>query len=201
MSETSDPEARILDVRGMRKPDKHPAILGRYDELEVGESFVLVNDHDPIHLRDEFERDHPGGYGWVYLRRDPRDWHIEITKRAATPLPRILVNTAEVVEAGSAPAGAAWSIGVRPRDLDSNIIVLPAGDAIAAHAGPDLDVLIHVLDGSGILTTELGEVPLAAGALVFLPRRSLRGFTAGEDGLRYLTVHRKRESLLLGARG
>jgi uncharacterized protein (DUF2249 family) len=55
----SDPE---LDVRPLRKPDKHPAIFRTYDSLAAGESFVLVNNHDPRHLREEFEAEHPGGY-------------------------------------------------------------------------------------------------------------------------------------------
>ncbi|HEY2505710.1 MAG TPA: DUF2249 domain-containing protein [Streptosporangiaceae bacterium] len=56
-----------LDVRPLRKPDKHPAIFAAYAELRVGGSFVLVNDHDPKHLREEFESDHGGSFGWQYL--------------------------------------------------------------------------------------------------------------------------------------
>ena len=51
-----------LDVRGLRKPDKHPTIFRAYAGLARGESFVLINDHDPQHLRDEFEADHGGSY-------------------------------------------------------------------------------------------------------------------------------------------
>jgi homogentisate 1,2-dioxygenase len=68
-----------------------------------------------------------------------------------------------------------------------------------AHAGADLDVLLLVLDGSGQLITELGILQLHSGALVWLPRRSRRQFTAGPDGLAYLTVHQRRQSLVLGA--
>jgi Uncharacterized conserved protein (DUF2249) len=49
------------DVRRLRKPDKHPTIFAAYAALTVGESFVLVNNHDPEHLRAEFDADHPGG--------------------------------------------------------------------------------------------------------------------------------------------
>ena len=59
----------LLDVRPLRKPDKHPTIFGVYDGLGCGESFVLVNNHDPVHLHDEFEIEHAGGYGWEYLER------------------------------------------------------------------------------------------------------------------------------------
>ena len=36
-----------LDVRQLRKPDKHPTIFATYADLPVGGSFVLVNNHDP----------------------------------------------------------------------------------------------------------------------------------------------------------
>jgi uncharacterized protein (DUF2249 family) len=82
-----DKETTELDVRPLRKPDKHPTIFARYAILPAGGSFVLVNDHDPKHLRHEFEADHPGSFGWEYLTREPRNWRVRITKRTSTPLP------------------------------------------------------------------------------------------------------------------
>jgi len=61
--------AHELDVRGMRKPDKHPAIFAAYDALSVDSSVILVNDHDPKHLREEFDAEYPGSYTWEYLRK------------------------------------------------------------------------------------------------------------------------------------
>lgn len=190
-------DTNTFDVRGIRKPDKHPAIFNRYDGLDRGASFILINDHDPIHLHDEFERDHPGSYGWEYLHREPRDWRIRITKNATTPLPRILINTADDLDERAGQSGPAWSITTAQRDLDTNIIVLAPDATITTHAGPDVDVLVHILNGTGVLITELTDTAITSGMLLFLPRRSMRGFTAGPDGLRYLTVHRKRESLVL----
>jgi uncharacterized protein (DUF2249 family) len=69
-----------LDVRQLRKPDKHPTIFAIYAGLSVGESFVLVNNHDPRHLHDEFEADHAGSYGWEYLEKGPAVWRVRITK-------------------------------------------------------------------------------------------------------------------------
>jgi uncharacterized protein (DUF2249 family)/quercetin dioxygenase-like cupin family protein len=188
-----------LDVRPLPKPQKHPTIFATYAALPVGGAFVLVNDHDPKHLRDEFETDHPGSHGWEYLKREPRDWRIRISKLASTPLPRVLTHTDEHAAASAAPdvTGAVWKLQVRDRDLDSNIIALPPGGGIDAHTGPDLDVLIHVLAGAGQLETELGSVELTAGALLLLPRRSRRQITAGPEGLRYLTVHQRRQALVL----
>lgn len=188
-----------LDVRGIRKPDKHPTIFATYAALPAGGAFVLVNDHDPQHLHEEFEADHTGSYSWEYLNTEMRDWRIKITKLASTPLPRVLVDTATVTADSTAPdvTGAVWKLEARDRDLDSNIIALPPGGTIDAHTGPDLDVLIHVLAGSGQLTTELGTIDLAPGVLLWMPRRSRRQFTAGTRGLRYFTVHQRRQSLVL----
>jgi uncharacterized protein (DUF2249 family)/quercetin dioxygenase-like cupin family protein len=185
-----------LDVRQLRKPDKHPTIFATYAALPVGESFVLVNNHDPKHLHDEFEADHAGSYGWEYVEKGPAVWRIRITKLAATPLPRILTNTAELAREPDL-GGAVWKLEVRERDLDSNVIALGPNRGIDSHVGADVDVLIHVLSGSGRLDTERGAIDLVPGALLWLPKRSRRQFSAGPDGLRYLTVHQKREILPL----
>ena len=186
-----------LDVRPLRKPDKHPAIFAAYAAVPVGESLVLVNDHDPQHLHDEFEVEHPGGYAWDYLARYPGAWRIRITKLASTPLPRILADTTALCTSEADVRGVIWKLQMRERDLDSNIIALGPGATIDAHTGPDVDVLIHVLAGSGQLTTELDTIALRPGSLTWLPRRSRRQFTAGPSGLRYLTVHQRRQALTL----
>lgn len=112
----------------------------------------------------------------------------------------ILTNTAEQPE--QPRRGAGWSIAEPERELDSNLIRLPAGEEIPAHIGAEVDTLVHVVRGEGVLTTEDGEEPLRAGDVALLPRRTVRGFRAGEDGLEYLTVHRRRRSLTIkGPRG
>jgi uncharacterized protein (DUF2249 family)/quercetin dioxygenase-like cupin family protein len=188
-----------VDVRALAKPEKHPRIFAAYDALPVGRSFVLVNDHDPRHLRDEFEADRPGSFGWEYVSRERLDWRIRITKITSTPLPRVLADTRTLTADTAEPdiAGAVWKLNMRDRDLDSNVVALPPNATIDSHVGPDLDVLVHVLAGVGQLATEAGTVDLEPGALVWLPRRSQRAFAAGPHGLRYLTVHQRRKALVL----
>ncbi|HJG52119.1 MAG TPA: cupin domain-containing protein [Brachybacterium faecium] len=105
----------------------------------------------------------------------------------------ILTNTS--AQPGEPRRGPVWSIAEPDRELDSNLIRLPAGDSIPAHVGAEVDTLIHVVRGDGALVTQDGEEPLRAGDVALLPRRTVRGFRAGEDGLEYLTVHRRRQSL------
>ncbi|HUR51184.1 MAG TPA: hypothetical protein VMZ11_03565 [Mycobacteriales bacterium] len=110
--------------------------------------------------------------------------------------PRLLCDTALVV-AGASPdeAGALWRLQEPDRDLDANVVQLPAGSLVPSHEGPEVDVLVSVLHGSGRLVSAAGEISLRPGALVWLPRRSRREITAGPDGLRYLTVHPRRAGI------
>ncbi|HET7348976.1 MAG TPA: DUF2249 domain-containing protein, partial [Acidobacteriaceae bacterium] len=39
-----------LDLRQVPRPQRHPLVFAKFDALPVGESFFLVNDHDPIPL-------------------------------------------------------------------------------------------------------------------------------------------------------
>ncbi|QGH69593.1 DUF2249 domain-containing protein [Pseudactinotalea sp. HY158] len=185
-----------LDARVIPHADRHSTILATFDALAVQESFVLVNDHDPVPLRGLFEREYPRGYDWEYLDEAP-EWRIRITMLAATPLPRLLADTADLAgpTAEADLFGAVWRLDVAERDLDANVIAIAPEGRIATHAGPDLDVLLHVIAGSGRVVTERDVVPLGPGGLVWLPRRSQRSIEAGPDGLRYLSVHRRKPGL------
>lgn len=201
MTDASAVVENELDVRPIRKPEKHPTIFARFAALTVGEAFVLVNNHDPVHLHDEFERDLPGSYDWEYLEAGPQLWRIRISRLANTALPRIVFNSAQPADDGSADAtGAVWRLQVRDRDLDSHIVALAADASIEPHTGPGIDFLVHVMTGSGTLHTETRDLPLTPGAIAWLPRLSQRSFTAGPDGLSYLQVSQRRQALTLEAR-
>jgi quercetin dioxygenase-like cupin family protein len=83
------------------------------------------------------------------------------------------------------------------RHFDANIIHLQPGSRIEAHAGPEFDVLLHILHGDGQLMTEVGTLALRPGELLWLPRLSRREIRAGEQGLTYLTVHSRRSGLTI----
>lgn len=74
--------ARTLDVRVIPPREKHPTIFQTFDALQPGESFVLVNDHDPKPLRFQFEFEHAGEFRWEYLEQGPSRWRVAITKTA-----------------------------------------------------------------------------------------------------------------------
>ncbi|MFD2758073.1 DUF2249 domain-containing protein [Gulosibacter faecalis] len=190
---------RELDVRSIPKPQRHGRIFAEFATLAVGEALVLINDHEPKHLRDEFARELPGSYGWDALpgSSDEAGWRIRISKRTRTPLPRLVGDARD----GDSASGSAWRLEPAARDLDANVIVLPAGDEIRRHDGPSLDVLLLVLSGSGTLETEGDPVGLRPDALVWLPARSQRRIVAGPEGLRYLSVHQRKPGLSISPAG
>lgn len=190
-----------LDVRPIPRPQRHRAVFAAFADLALGESFVLVTNHDPVPLRAEFDDDQYGASSWDYLERGPEVWRIRIGRIAATPLPRVVAETYALPDARDADtSGAVFRLTMGNRDLDSNVIALPPGGTIGEHEGPALDVLLHVISGGGVLGTEAGDVVLFPGALVWLPRRSRRRFTAGPEGLRYLSVHQRKPGLGLSPR-
>lgn len=115
------------------------------------------------------------------------------------PAPQILCDTRALAGAPDAPAGALWKLGEAERQLDANLIHLPPDGRIDTHTEPDLDVLVHILEGDGTLTTPAQPAQSAqhvqAGTLLWLPHGSTRSITAGHGGLVYLTVHRRRPGM------
>ncbi|MFC8101738.1 hypothetical protein [Streptomyces sp. NPDC057363] len=115
---------------------------------------------------------------------------------ATPPLPRILCDTAELLSpGGDVAAGALWKLAEPGRQLDANVVRVPAAGRVDTHTEPDLDVLLLVLDGAAALLCTDGERPLRAGVLTWLPHGSTRGVVAGPDGVTYLTVHRRRPGM------
>jgi uncharacterized protein (DUF2249 family) len=71
----------ILDVRSIPPRDKHATIFRTFDALEPGETFTLVNDHDPVPLHYQFQTQRTGAFRWEYAERGPSIWRVEISRR------------------------------------------------------------------------------------------------------------------------
>ncbi|MFW3473144.1 hypothetical protein ACN24M_17770 [Streptomyces microflavus] len=91
--------------------------------------------------------------------------------------------------------GALWHLAEAGRELDANLVRLPAGAEVGVHQEDVLDVLLVVLEGAGRVRVGGGDIVLSPSTVVWLPRTSRRALSAGADGLTYLTVHRRRPGL------
>jgi len=85
---------RLIDVRPMPPRERHPKIFGTWAELGIGESILLVNDHDPVPLYYQFAAEHTGTFRWEYLEQGPEVYRVRITK-------------GDFADAGFVPAGRA----------------------------------------------------------------------------------------------
>ena len=77
METTND---RGLDVRPIPPRQKHPSIFNTFDALDSGEHFILVNDHDPVPLRHQFQFEREGQFEWEYLEQGPEVWRVKISR-------------------------------------------------------------------------------------------------------------------------
>ncbi|MFJ4969022.1 hypothetical protein [Streptomyces sp. NPDC088755] len=116
--------------------------------------------------------------------------------------PRVLAALNDIL-ASAAPGerGALWQLAEQGRELDANLVRLPAGAEVGEHQEDVLDVLLVVLEGGGRVRVGDGGPALGPGAVIWLPRTSRRALAAGPDGLTYLTVHRRRPGLTIKSPG
>jgi quercetin dioxygenase-like cupin family protein len=94
--------------------------------------------------------------------------------------------------------GPIW--GTESEELNATILEWAAGDGPPEHVNDSRDVAVVVLTGSGELLLDGDPRPLAAGDVLVVPRGARRRFTAGPQGIRYATVHRRREGLQIASR-
>jgi quercetin dioxygenase-like cupin family protein len=93
--------------------------------------------------------------------------------------------------------GPLW--GLASPDLNATLLAWPPGDGVAEHVNDDLDVLVIVLDGQGSAIVDGVSHDLAAGSAILIPRTTRRAIAAGDGGLRYVSVHRRRGPLQIQA--
>ncbi|MGW2570490.1 cupin domain-containing protein [Streptomyces sp. NPDC001537] len=124
----------------------------------------------------------------------------QVGRDAEAAVPRVLGNTDALSATASGDTAVLWKLAESGRQLDANVVRLTPGRRIAPHAEPDLDVLVLVVAGDGVLGAGPQDEPQAlnTGTLLWLPHGSTRSITAGDDGLAYLTVHRRRPGLQIG---
>ena len=69
-----------LDVRVLVPIKRHELLIKLFKDLPVDDSFVFINDHDPLPLFYEFRSIYGDVVGWEYLNRGGRDWKVKVTR-------------------------------------------------------------------------------------------------------------------------
>ena len=94
---------------------------------------------------------------------------------------------------GRSGTGPLW--GMASPDLNATLLAWPPGQGVQTHVNAELDVLVIVLAGDGRAIIDGATHTLAPGSAILIPRATRRAISAGDTGLRYLSVHRRRGPL------
>ncbi|MCW5719591.1 MAG: DUF2249 domain-containing protein [Devosia sp.] len=73
----------FIDVRTVPPRDRHPRIFAMANALAVGESFLIVNDHDPRPLHYQLQAEYPGQFSWDYVEAGPDVWRVQLGRAVA----------------------------------------------------------------------------------------------------------------------
>jgi quercetin dioxygenase-like cupin family protein len=98
---------------------------------------------------------------------------------------------------GGSGTGPLW--GMASVELNATLLSWPPGHELAEHTNTEVEVLVVVLEGGGVAVVDDERHALAPGSLLLLEKGTSRTIAAGADGLRYLSVHRRRGPLQLAA--
>jgi quercetin dioxygenase-like cupin family protein len=93
----------------------------------------------------------------------------------------------------SAGSGPVW--GMASEELNATLLAWPAGEGSPEHVNAERDVLVVVLAGSATVRVDDETHELGVEDATIIARGRRRSITAGPDGARYLSVHRRREPL------
>jgi quercetin dioxygenase-like cupin family protein len=106
------------------------------------------------------------------------------------------MDVSPVVDLGARSGrGPLW--GIASGDLNATLLEWPEGDGVPEHVNDGRDVLLVVLDGTGRLTLDGADHPLRRHTAVLLPKGVGRRIEAGPGGIRYLTMHLRRDGLAI----
>jgi len=74
------PPMPTLDVTRLAPRERHPRIFALFDGLRPGESFEIINDHDPGPLYWQLQGERPAQAVWETLESGPKRWRVRITR-------------------------------------------------------------------------------------------------------------------------
>lgn len=89
--------------------------------------------------------------------------------------------------------GPEW--GTATADLNATLLNWPPGGGPPAHVNTERDIVLVVLDGTAAIELDDIHSRVKVGDVVVLEKGLRRRVTAGPRGVRYLTVHRRREGI------
>jgi len=69
-----------IEIRALQEQFNQDALLETFDQLQPGESFILVKNQNPLSLYSRLEQDRKHRFYWKYLKRGPHYWKVEVQR-------------------------------------------------------------------------------------------------------------------------
>ena len=79
---TTQPSCATLDLRSVASQDRHSLVFTTFKGLPPGAALQVINDHNPLPLRGQFDSGLFGAFRWTALESGPHQWCVEIVKPA-----------------------------------------------------------------------------------------------------------------------
>lgn len=99
-----------------------------------------------------------------------------------------------------APLGRGPLWGTESEDLNATLLAWDAGTGTPEHVNSERDVVVLVLAGSASVTIDGEPHAVHAGDALIVEKGRSRQITAGAEGVRYVSVHRRRAPLQIASR-
>jgi mannose-6-phosphate isomerase-like protein (cupin superfamily) len=94
-----------------------------------------------------------------------------------------------------APKGRGPVWGLASEELNATLLSWGPGEGVCEHVNAERDVLLVVLAGSGLVTVDGHQHMLGVHDALLIRKQARQEIRAGGEGLRYLSVHRRRGPL------
>lgn len=94
--------------------------------------------------------------------------------------------------------GTVWTLE-GSEDLNANLVRFLSGGGVGDHVNEEVDVVMVGIEGFGTVVVGGGEHHISAGGMVFIPKGTHRSERSESGEFAYLSIHRSRGPLLLGA--
>jgi mannose-6-phosphate isomerase-like protein (cupin superfamily) len=100
-----------------------------------------------------------------------------------------IVTPAEILAVSPGP-GPVWTL--TSDDLNVNLLSFTDGEGVASHVNNEVDVLVIVVAGEGLIEIDRTKQTIRAGQVCLIPKGALRAIRSGSPDFAYLTAHRRR---------
>ncbi|HKW04765.1 MAG TPA: DUF2249 domain-containing protein [Nitrososphaerales archaeon] len=182
--ENTEENGQIVDVRGLPPPARHSHIFKIFDQLKLGETLLVVNDHEPVHLVQfmKHERRDFDFSSYKAYQKGPAEW-IGVFKKKKEDAAGITsgqpafvftsFDKEEIVdESAFSPVPVYTS-----KDYKVILAYFKEGQFIPVHS-PSIDLILLVHSGRGEMIAGDQKFNVMPGDLVIVPRGNKRGIRA-----------------------